>query len=124
MADNKEIELRLAIADGLEEIYCDRASLEVALANLLDNALKYTPSGGVVELAATEEEDRTELSVADSGPGIQPDDDERIFDRFLPRRKQQFAARGRIGAGDRQERGRSARRQCASGKRGGREDHC
>ena len=82
LADNKEIELRLAIADGLEEIYCDRASLEVALANLLDNALKYTPSGGVVELAATEEEDRTELSVADSGPGIQPDDEERIFERF------------------------------------------
>ena len=82
LADNKEIELRLAIADGLEEIYCDRASLEVALANLLDNALKYTPSGGVVELTATEEEDRTELSVADSGPGIQPDDEERIFERF------------------------------------------
>ena len=82
LAEQKGIDLRLDIADGLEEIYCDMASLEMALANLLDNALKYTPSGGVVEVAAAEEGNKTVLSVADSGPGIQPSDRERIFERF------------------------------------------
>ena len=82
LAEQKGIDLPLDIADGLEEIYCDMASLEMALANLLDNALKYTPSGGVVKVAAAEEGNMTVLSVADSGPGIQPSDRERIFERF------------------------------------------
>ena len=82
LAVTREIELRLAIAAGLEEIYCDRASLEVALANLLDNALKYTPTAGVVQVVVKEEAGKTVLSVADSGPGIQPEDREHIFERF------------------------------------------
>ena len=88
LAEKKEIDLRLTIVDGLEEIYCDRASLETALANLLDNALKYTPSGGVVELAAREAGDMTTLSVTDSGPGIGAVDHERIFERFYRGGKQ------------------------------------
>ena len=82
LADTKQIDLRLAVAEGHELICCDKASLGMALANLLDNALKYTPSGGVVELAATEDVHLTLLSVSDSGPGIQPADQERIFERF------------------------------------------
>ena len=78
----KQIALRLSIEDGLDRICCDRASLGMALANLLDNALKFTPPGGAVELAATEDEDAILLSVADTGPGIQQADRERIFERF------------------------------------------
>ncbi len=83
LAETKQIDLRLAVAESLELICCDRASLGMALANLLDNAFKYTPSGGVVELAATEDAHSTLLSVSDSGPGIQPADQERIFERFF-----------------------------------------
>ena len=83
LAETKQIDLRLAVAESLELICCDRASLGIALANLLDNAFKYTPSGGVVELAATEDAHSTLLSVSDSGPGIQPADQERIFERFF-----------------------------------------
>ena len=82
LAETKQIDLRLAVAESLELICCDRASLGIALANLLDNAFKYTPSGGVVDLAATEDAHSTLLSVSDSGPGIQPADQERIFERF------------------------------------------
>lgn len=81
-ASAKRIALRLSVQDGLDTICCDKASLMMALANLLDNALKFTPPGGVVELAATQSEHATLLSVADTGPGIQPADRERIFERF------------------------------------------
>ena len=82
LATGARIDLRLAIEEGLEEIYCDRACLELALANLLDNALKYTPTGGVVKLGATEGAESAVIWVEDSGPGIQPADRERIFERF------------------------------------------
>ena len=81
-AETKQIELRMTVTEGLEVIRCDRASLGMALANLLDNALKYTASGGVVEVTASEVGQTTVLSVTDSGPGILPADQERIFERF------------------------------------------
>ena len=81
-AEAKQIALRLSIANGPDTICCDRPSLMMALANLLDNALKFTPPAGVVELSATDNERATLLSVVDTGPGIQPADRERIFERF------------------------------------------
>ena len=78
----KQIELRLSVPDGLDSIWCDRTSLGMALANLLDNALKFTQPGGFVELAASAEAHATLLTVSDSGPGIPPSDLERIFERF------------------------------------------
>lgn len=81
-AQSKGVALRLAIASGLDEIFCDRTSLELALANLLDNALKYTPSGGAVDMYADSEGGATVLSVADNGPGISPTDLQHIFERF------------------------------------------
>ncbi len=82
LADEREVELRLRIAEDLDAIDCDRASLEMALANLLDNALKHTPSGGTVELAGSEEAGSTLLAVSDTGPGIDPADRDRVFERF------------------------------------------
>lgn len=82
LAEKKEIELRLAVADDLDDIHCDRASMEMALANLLDNALKHTPAGGNVELAASEEAGRTVLAVSDTGPGVDSADRDRVFERF------------------------------------------
>lgn len=82
LAEEKEIELKLDVAGKLDAIYCDRTSLEMALANLLDNALKHTPAGGTVELAASEEAGRTLLVVSDTGPGIDPVDRDRLFERF------------------------------------------
>ena len=81
-AETKQIELRMTVTEGLELIRCDRPSLGMALANLLDNALKYTESGGVVEVTASEVGQTTVLSVTDSGPGILLADQERIFERF------------------------------------------
>ena len=52
------------------------------LANLLDNALRYTPKGGRIDVAVDDDAGRAVLTVADTGPGIPASDRERVFDRF------------------------------------------
>lgn len=60
----------------------DPAALAVMLGNLVDNALRYTPSGGSIDVETYEEDSAFVLEVADSGPGIALDERERVFDRF------------------------------------------
>jgi len=60
----------------------DRDLLFQAVANLLDNAIKYTPAGGRITLGLTAAGEGVEISVADTGPGIPVDQRERVFDRF------------------------------------------
>lgn len=57
-------------------------ALRVLLRNLLDNAVKYTPSGGRVDVSLERAQGRPVLKVEDSGPGIAAQDRERVFDRF------------------------------------------
>lgn len=61
---------------------CDRPRLEMALSNLVDNALKFTPEGGRVVLHAVESDDQVTITVEDTGAGIHPADLPRIFERF------------------------------------------
>ena len=58
-------------------------ALRILLRNLLDNALKYTPEGGRVDVAIALDKDAPVLSVDDSGPGIAAEDMGRVFDRFF-----------------------------------------
>ncbi|MDX1593577.1 MAG: ATP-binding protein, partial [Gammaproteobacteria bacterium] len=60
----------------------DRDLLFQALANLLDNAVKYTPEGGAIALTAVAREDAVELCVGDDGPGVPADERERVLQRF------------------------------------------
>jgi len=61
----------------------DRDLLLQAVANLLDNAIKFTPAGGVVRLTARQEEAGIEIAVTDSGPGLPPEDRLHAMDRFF-----------------------------------------
>lgn len=61
----------------------NRQLLAQALGNLLDNAIKYTPSGGHIELSATASDGSETLEVADSGPGIPLEQRERVLQRFM-----------------------------------------
>lgn len=56
--------------------------LDILLNNLIENALRYTPSGGVVDVIAGENDGVATLRVTDSGPGIAPAERTRVFDRF------------------------------------------
>jgi signal transduction histidine kinase len=75
----------------------DRDRLRQALANLVDNAIKYTPRGGQVDLAARADSGAIVINVSDTGPGISEQDLPRIFDR-LYRGDQSRATRG-LGLG-------------------------
>ena len=63
----------------------DAGALHILLANLLANALRHTPPGGRVDVACRNEAGRPVLEVSDSGPGIPPEERERVFDRFYRR---------------------------------------
>ncbi|HYL59136.1 MAG TPA: ATP-binding protein, partial [Candidatus Acidoferrales bacterium] len=69
------------IVDADTDVFLDAndAHLRRQLINLLDNALKFTPEGGSIEVAVTSESNRATIRVADSGPGIPPDEMPLIF---------------------------------------------
>jgi signal transduction histidine kinase len=81
VADEKRIEVSTAAAPELW-LTADRSRLRQVLANLLDNAIKYTPAGGRVEVAARQEEQAILVSVKDTGMGLTSDEIPRIWDRL------------------------------------------
>jgi signal transduction histidine kinase len=95
-ADEKGVSLEVAAPVGLG-LEADRTRLRQALANLTDNAVKYTPRGGHVWLRAHREGDRIVFECADDGPGIAAEDLPRIWDR-LYRADRSRAERG-LGLG-------------------------
>lgn len=82
LAEDKGITFETDIAPELH-IVVDAVRMRQALANLLDNAVKYTPSGGRVRVEAREMDGRVMIRIADNGPGIPPEDLPRIFDRLF-----------------------------------------
>jgi signal transduction histidine kinase len=82
LAAEKGIQLSLHFPDPGVVVNCDPARIELALSNLLDNAIKYTPAGGIVEMGSGQSDGKVRIWVKDSGPGISPEDQEHIFDRF------------------------------------------
>jgi signal transduction histidine kinase len=82
LAEEKGVALRIEPA-GATLIDGNRSLISQALANLVDNAIKYTPSGGQVVVTALETPDGVELRVADTGPGIPPDERARVVERFV-----------------------------------------
>ncbi len=73
----------LNISEGAAYAMADPALLEQVLVNLLDNAVKYTPGGGRITVAAERNGDRVLLAVADEGVGIPAEDQPHVFDSFF-----------------------------------------
>ena len=82
VADAKGVAISAAVDAGVV-VTADRTRLEQVAANLLDNAVKYTPSGGRVEVEVRREVGAALLRVRDTGPGIPVDEQPRIFDRLF-----------------------------------------
>jgi signal transduction histidine kinase len=81
IAEEKKVTL-LATPPKNLELQADRARLEQALANLIDNAIKYTPAGGRVEVTACQQEQEAIISVKDNGIGIPAAEIPRIWERL------------------------------------------
>jgi two-component system OmpR family sensor kinase len=82
LAADKSIDLGLSHATPAT-VSGDPASLAILLSNLIDNALRYTPRGGRIDVAVDRDDGGATLSVTDNGPGIPVEDRERVFDRFF-----------------------------------------
>src|SRR4051812_18689690 len=81
-ADAKGVMMTATAAEDLR-VNVDRTRLEQVAANLLDNAIKYTPPGGRVEIVGARDGDRAILRVSDTGVGIPADELPRIWDRLF-----------------------------------------
>lgn len=95
LAEDKSITLDSDLSDA--EIHGDRDLLFQAYANLLDNAVKFTPENGQVSLSLSQENGRTHIVVSDNGPGIAQGDEEKIFNRFYRGEKSRSSAGTGLG---------------------------
>ena len=81
IAEEKKINLQTQMPDELH-LLADRVRIQQALANLVDNAIKYTPEGGQVQIAISKADNQVEIAVKDNGRGIPDDELPRIWDRL------------------------------------------
>ena len=88
------LKVEVQIPENLPILYVDPVLIEQVLVNILDNAAKYSPPGGRIEIAASQEGARVNVTVSDEGPGIPPEARDTVFDVFY-----------RVRAGDKQAAG-------------------
>ena len=115
-ARRREIDFRLDEDPDAPTIVTDGDRVLQVITNLLANAFRWTPDGGVVSLGSSTENGVVQIDVRDTGPGIQPDERERIFVPFISRDNHgtgpRPADRARAGAcARRQDRARLDRRR-------------
>jgi two-component system, NtrC family, sensor kinase len=83
------VRVSLSSDPGVATVMGDERRIRQVIFNLLSNAVKFTPAGGTVDIAAAQRDGEVRVSVRDTGPGIAPEDQDRIFEEF------QQAAAGR-----------------------------
>jgi two-component system, OmpR family, sensor histidine kinase SenX3 len=97
-ADNASIEVRTDAPTGLR-VLGDQTLLVTALANLVSNAIAYSPGGSLVTISRRRRGDNIEIAVTDRGIGIALEDQERVFERFFRGDKARSRATGGSGLG-------------------------
>ena len=97
-ADNADIIVRTDDASGLR-MHGEQALLVTALANLVSNAIAYSPRGSLVSISRRRRGDNIEIAVTDRGIGIDRKDQERVFERFFRADKARSRATGGTGLG-------------------------
>jgi len=82
LAEARKQTIGIKLASQLPIVKADRQKLHLVLANLLSNAIKFTPEGGGIQVAVEAKGNEVWVSVRDTGIGIPPREQERVFDRF------------------------------------------
>jgi signal transduction histidine kinase len=81
-AQKKGVDLRASVAENLPPAKVDQEKLGWVISQLLDNAIKFTPAGGIVEISVREKLGRINVAIRDTGIGIPEDRLEEIFEPF------------------------------------------
>jgi len=81
--DRKKIEVSCEFEEDACPVRADSDRIEQVVINLLDNAIKFTPEGGSIRMETVTKDRTVEVTVRDSGPGVPPEDREKVFDRFF-----------------------------------------
>lgn len=95
----KHVALTTDIPDTLPVILADQQQLSWVLTNLVTNALKYTGTGGTVNIRVREQQDTLRFEISDTGVGIAPEDLDKIFDKFVQVKSAAAATPGSVGLG-------------------------
>jgi len=82
-AVRKRLHWALNLPDSLPTIQADPLRLGQVIGNLVSNAIKFTPGGGTVTIKAGESDEQIWIQVSDTGPGIPPDQQEKMFEPFV-----------------------------------------
>ena len=84
LAQAKEIDLGMVLGEMVSDamVLAQDLDMYIVIKNLVDNAIRYTPAGGQVDVSISQRDGKTALQVADSGPGISGEDRQRVFDPF------------------------------------------
>ncbi len=98
-AEQCSLDIGAALSQEAVVVEADEAQIAVLLENLVENALRYTPSGGVIDVVADVLNGCPRLGVLDTGPGIAEAERERVFDRFYRGEGASALARDREGSG-------------------------
>ena len=85
------LSLSFDLSPKLPVLRGDRDKITLAMHNLISNAIKYTPPGGEIRVSADFDDERFVFEVADTGVGVQPEQLERVFDRFYRCRDERTA---------------------------------
>jgi heavy metal sensor kinase len=99
LATKRNVTLRSDLTTTEMAIDADEQLLRRMLLNIIDNALKFTPSGGTVSVSCAQSEEGYSISVEDSGPGVAADLQEKIFERFFRADPARSRAENNGGAG-------------------------
>jgi signal transduction histidine kinase len=92
---NRQLTFETSCADDIGTVHADERRLKQALYNLISNAVKFTPEGGRISLKVEREAADVVMTVADTGVGIAPEDQARVFNKF----ERGHGAHSQIGAG-------------------------
>jgi signal transduction histidine kinase/ligand-binding sensor domain-containing protein/DNA-binding NarL/FixJ family response regulator len=98
-AEHKHIDYAFSCTHEDLEITVDREKIEIALFNLISNAIKFTPENGRVSISLTETDQQVQILVSDTGPGIPLEAREKIFSVFHQYADSRFPSKGGFGIG-------------------------
>lgn len=98
-ADKKSLRIEVDFPEQLPLVHADIGLIERVFENLIENAMRYTASGGVIRLSLVRNDAGVEVRISDTGQGMEPDELNRIFERYYRADRAEVSDSGHAGLG-------------------------